>query len=101
MKRLANLKRLGFFTRLLDEAPPADRYRFAAEQIVRAEKAGLDPVKDPILREDPKGPYVNLIAIRTVDKDKPWVKILVDSYHTAEVKEFVLTKFKGAVLPSW
>ncbi|MET4042198.1 putative FMN-dependent luciferase-like monooxygenase [Bradyrhizobium sp. RT6a] len=42
MKRLANLKRLGFFTRLLDEAPPADRYRFAAEQIVRAEKAGLD-----------------------------------------------------------
>src|SRR3569832_84459 len=42
MKRFANLKRLGFFTRLLDEAPPADRYRFAAEQIVRAEKAGLD-----------------------------------------------------------
>lgn len=42
MKRLANLKRLGFFTRLLDEAPPADRYRFAAEQIVHAEKAGLD-----------------------------------------------------------
>lgn len=43
MKRFANLKRLGFFTRLLDEAPPADRYRFAAEQIVHAEKAGLDP----------------------------------------------------------
>ena len=42
MKRFANLKRLGFFTRLLDAAPPADRYRFAAEQIVRAEKAGLD-----------------------------------------------------------
>lgn len=42
MKRFANLKRLGFFTRLLDEAPPAERYRFAAEQIVRAEKAGLD-----------------------------------------------------------
>ncbi|WP_375312927.1 putative FMN-dependent luciferase-like monooxygenase [Bradyrhizobium sp. A5] len=42
MKRFAKLKRLGFFTRLLDEAPPAERYRFAAEQIVRAEKAGLD-----------------------------------------------------------
>ena len=66
-----------------------------------ATQAGLDPVKDPILREDPKGPYVNLIAIRTADKDKPWVKILVDSYHTPEVKEFVLSKFKGAVLPSW
>ncbi|WP_428841150.1 MetQ/NlpA family ABC transporter substrate-binding protein [Bradyrhizobium pachyrhizi] len=66
-----------------------------------ATQAGLDPVKDPILREDPKGPYVNLIAVRAADKDKPWVKILVDSYHTPEIKEFVQTKFKGAVLPSW
>src|SRR5712671_3357472 len=29
-----------------------------------ATQAGLDPVKDPILREDPTGPYVNLIAVR-------------------------------------
>jgi D-methionine transport system substrate-binding protein len=65
-----------------------------------AAEAGLDPVKDTILREDPKGPYVNLIAVRSVDKDKPWVRTLVESYHTPEVKEFVLTKFKGAVLPS-
>jgi putative FMN-dependent luciferase-like monooxygenase len=42
MKRFANWKRLGFFTRLLDEAPPAERYRLAAEQIAHAEKVGLD-----------------------------------------------------------
>ena len=42
MKRFANLRRWGFFTRLLDEAPPAERYRLAAEQIVQAEKCGLD-----------------------------------------------------------
>ncbi|HLZ01642.1 MAG TPA: putative FMN-dependent luciferase-like monooxygenase [Bradyrhizobium sp.] len=42
MKRFANLKRLGFFTRLLDEATPAERYRLAAEQIRQAEKVGLD-----------------------------------------------------------
>lgn len=66
-----------------------------------ATQAGLDPVKDPILREDPKGPYTNLIAVRAADKDKPWVKTLVDSYHTPEVREFVLAKFKGAVLPAW
>jgi putative FMN-dependent luciferase-like monooxygenase len=42
MKRLANLKRLGFFTRLLDQAGPAERYRLATEQIVQAEKSGLD-----------------------------------------------------------
>lgn len=66
-----------------------------------ATQAGLDPTKDPILKEDAKGPYVNLLAVRAADKDKPWVKILVESYQTPEVKEFVLTKFKGAVLPAW
>ena len=49
----------------------------------------------------PRDPYTNLIAVRASDKDKPWVKLLVDSYHSAEVREFVLTKFKSAVLPSW
>lgn len=66
-----------------------------------ATQAGLDPVKDPILKEDPKGPYVNLLAVRAGDKDKPWVKDLVEAYHSAQVKSFVLTQFKGAVLPSW
>ncbi len=42
MKGFANLKRLGFFTRLLDEAAPAERYRLAVEQIMQAERAGLD-----------------------------------------------------------
>lgn len=66
-----------------------------------AKEAGLDPVKDPILREDPKGPYVNVIAVRTQDKDKPFVKILVESYQSPEVKAFIETTFKGSVLPSW
>ena len=66
-----------------------------------ATQAGLDPVKDPILREDPKGPYTNLITVRSADKDRPWVKLLVDSYHTPEIRDFVLTKFKGAAQPAW
>ena len=57
--------------------------------------------KDAILREDPKGPYVNLIAVRSEDKDKPWVKALVEAYGSPEVKKFVEEKFKGSVLTSW
>ena len=34
-------KTLGFFTRLLDDAGPAERYRLALEQIVHAERMGL------------------------------------------------------------
>src|SRR3954471_22710292 len=35
-------KRLGFFTRLLDEATAAERYRLATVQIVQAERCGFD-----------------------------------------------------------
>ena len=34
--------RLGFFTRLLDDAPAADRYRNAIDQVVHAEQLGYD-----------------------------------------------------------
>ncbi len=93
-----NPKKLKFIEVDAAQAPRAlDDVDAAVINTNYATQAGLDPVKDPILREDPKGPYVNLIAVRSADKDKPWVKILVDSYHTPEIKEFVLTKFKGAV----
>lgn len=64
-------------------------------------EGGLDPAKDPIAREGEKAPYINVIAVREQDKDKPWVKTLVESYHSAPVKDFILTKFKGAVVPAW
>jgi putative FMN-dependent luciferase-like monooxygenase len=35
-------QRLAFFTRLLDAAPAAERYRLAAEQIAHAERLGFD-----------------------------------------------------------
>lgn len=35
-------KRLGFFTRLLDDVGPAERYRLATEQIIAAESFGFD-----------------------------------------------------------
>src|SRR5258708_24017885 len=42
MTKLPNLKRLGFFTRLLDEATAAERYRLATAQIAHAERWGFD-----------------------------------------------------------
>jgi putative FMN-dependent luciferase-like monooxygenase len=37
-------QRLGFFTRLLDQAPPAERYHLATEQIAHAERLGFDSI---------------------------------------------------------
>lgn len=62
--------------------------------------AKIEPTS-AILREDPKGPYVNVIAVRTADKDKPWVKTLVETYQSPEIKAFVAERFKGNVLAGW
>ncbi|WP_262269232.1 putative FMN-dependent luciferase-like monooxygenase [Microvirga yunnanensis] len=42
MTASSTTRRLGFFTRLLDDAGPGERYRLAAEQIIHAERHGFD-----------------------------------------------------------
>ncbi len=63
--------------------------------------AGLHPGKDAIAQESAKSPYVNLIAVREQDKDKPWVGKLVKAYQSEEVRKFILSEFKGAVVPGF
>lgn len=63
--------------------------------------AGLNPIKDSVLRENVQSEYLCLIAVRQADKDKPWVKTLVESYHSPEVKAFIERKYDGAILTSW
>ena len=63
--------------------------------------AGLHPGKDAIAQESAKSPYVNLIAVREEDKDKPWVAKLVKAYHSEEIRKFILTEFKSAVVPGF
>jgi D-methionine transport system substrate-binding protein len=66
-----------------------------------AMEAGLNPATDPLVREGEKAPYVNILVVRTTDKDADWVKTLISSYHSDEVKEFIATTFKGSVAPAW
>ena len=63
--------------------------------------AGLQPTKDAIALEDLHSPYANLIAVRTQDKDKPWVKKLVAAYQSEDVRQYIKTQFKGAIVPSF
>ena len=63
--------------------------------------AGLHPGRDAIAQESAKSPYVNLLAVREQDRDKPWVARLVKAYHSDEVRKFVQSEFKGAVVPGF
>jgi D-methionine transport system substrate-binding protein len=66
-----------------------------------AMEAGLHPKTDAIAIEGEKSPYANVIAVRRADKDAPWVKTLVESYHDESIRSFINTQFKGALIPSW
>src|SRR5246500_1007268 len=72
MTTAARPKRLGFFTRLLDQADPAERYRLATAQIIQAERCGFDSawVAQHHFHEDEGGlpaPFVFLaqLAVQT------------------------------------
>lgn len=63
--------------------------------------SGLNPKTDAIAMESADNPYVNVIVVKNGDQDKPWVKELVESYHSPEVKKFIEDKYHGTVLTSW
>lgn len=66
-----------------------------------AVQAGLVPTKDAIAIEDAKNPYANLLAVRTADKDKPWVPKLVKAFQSPEVKKLVEGSFSGSLVPAF
>ena len=66
-----------------------------------AMEAGLRPKQDAIAIEDPHGPYANILVIRAVDRNKPWVAKLVAAYHSTEVKQFIESRFGGSVVAAW
>lgn len=66
-----------------------------------AVQANLVPTRDAIAIEDPKNPYANLLAVRTQDKDRPWVARLVKAFQSPEVKQFVSSNFAGSMVPAF
>ena len=64
-------------------------------------EAGLNPTKDSIAIEGSESPYANVIVVRSVDKDAPWVKTLVEAYHDDSIKAFINDHYKGAIIASW
>ncbi len=63
--------------------------------------AGLNPLRDAIALESGDSPYANIIVVRQVDQQAPWVRRLIAAYHTQEVKDFVQTTFQGAAIPAF
>ncbi|GAB2718534.1 MetQ/NlpA family ABC transporter substrate-binding protein [Paenibacillus thermoaerophilus] len=62
---------------------------------------GLSPSKDAIYREPKDSPWVNIIAVREGEQNKPVFKRLVQAFQSEEVKKFVTEKYGDSMVPAW
>jgi len=61
---------------------------------------GINPIDDSIALEDSQeSPYVNVIAVRAGDENKPEIKKLVEVLKSKEIQDFIMDEWKGSVLP--
>ena len=64
-------------------------------------EAKLNPTQDALAIEGSDSPYVNILVTRADNKDSDAVQKLVKALHSAEVKQFIEEKYKGAVVPAF
>lgn len=65
--------------------------------------AGLVPVKDAIVLESVEGdnPFINVIVVKTANKDNVTFKRIVELYQTDDVKRIIEEDTKGSSVPVW
>lgn len=64
--------------------------------------AGFNPTEDSIFHEDNTAtPYINIIAVRTEDKNREDLQKLAELYQEDDVKEFIEKEYKGSTIPTF
>ncbi|NUO76030.1 MAG: MetQ/NlpA family ABC transporter substrate-binding protein [Lysobacter sp.] len=64
-------------------------------------EAGLDPIRDALTLERRESPYVNFLVARPDNLRDPKVLKLAAALTRPEVKVFIQTRYRGAVLPAF
>ncbi|PWC89337.1 dioxygenase [Azospirillum sp. TSH100] len=65
-------------------------------------QVGLNAVRDGIAQEKrDNNPNVNVIVVREQDKDAPWVKPLVESFQSPEVRAHIEKELAGILIPAF
>lgn len=64
-------------------------------------EAKLDPSKDALAIEGSDSPYVNILVARPDNKDSAAMQKLAKALNSPEVKQFILEKYHGAIVPAF
>lgn len=62
-------------------------------------EAGLVPLEDALVIEGAESPYVNVVAVRSVDVDSSVLAQVAEALTFPEVRQFILDEYDGAVVP--
>ncbi|KIL50010.1 MetQ/NlpA family ABC transporter substrate-binding protein [Jeotgalibacillus soli] len=66
-----------------------------------AVEAGLT-LEDALFHESATAkPYINIIAVKKGDADRPELQKLVEIYHSEEVENFIIEEYKGSSIPTF
>lgn len=99
---VANPKRLRIVELDAAQLPRSlDDVALAAINTNYAIEAGLNPVRDALYLEGTQSRFINVIAVRTEELDRPVFQKLVEAYHSEQVRQFVEERFEGSVIPGW
>ncbi len=88
----------GFIPRVFKDDP---RVAGAVINTNYALTIGLNTLEDAEFAEGAESPYANLVVVRVEDIEKQWVKDLLEVLRTDEVREFIITRYEGAVVPTF
>lgn len=64
-------------------------------------EAGLNPLEDALFIEGADSPYANVVVTTKDKADNEDVKKLVDALHTEAVRQEIVEKYKGAIVPAF
>ncbi|MGC8119790.1 MetQ/NlpA family ABC transporter substrate-binding protein [Marinobacter sp. VGCF2001] len=64
-------------------------------------EAGLNPSEDALMIEGSESPYVNILVARPDNKDSDAMQKLANTLKSDAVKDFIMEKYEGAVVPAF
>jgi D-methionine transport system substrate-binding protein len=64
-------------------------------------QADLSPLRDAIALESKDSPYADIIAVRDGDQNRPEILALKAAMTSDKMRQFILSKYEGAVLPAF
>lgn len=62
--------------------------------------AGENP-DSALARENKDSPYSNLLVVRQGDEKNPEIQKFLKIYQSPKIKEFIVRKYRGAIIPAW